>query len=85
MASNEKPTVSTWTPQTILGLVVAGTGCLCLLAVVMCTMLGILLGIISPDSLGTAKGVGIGTGILGLAAIVGLVIKAALRRGISDG
>ena len=63
-------TTSPWTPRAINGLIVVVVGCLCLSVLVISTMLGVMSGRISPTALGTAQGLGIGGGIVGLASII---------------
>lgn len=67
--------------EDIKGLIVACTGCLCLVILVMGTMLGIIKGIISPEHLGSIKGIGVGGGLLGLGLIIYQVIKISFRGG----
>jgi hypothetical protein len=69
----------TWTPQDYIALLVASTGCLSLLILVLGIVLGILGGMIPVDQVGTIKSAGIGGGLIGLAAIIYQVINVALR------
>ncbi|OOG22982.1 hypothetical protein B1C78_13075 [Thioalkalivibrio denitrificans] len=61
-------------------LVVTGTGCLCLVILVLGTVLGVINGVISAELLGRVEGVGVGGGLLGLGVIIYRVIKASLER-----
>lgn len=67
-----------WTPTAINRLIVVSTGCLGLQALVLGVLMLISKGALSADLLGTTKGIGMGTGVLGLAALLVLVIRFGL-------
>jgi hypothetical protein len=46
--------------------------------------IGVVTGKISPALLGSVKGLGVGGGLVGLAAILYMVIRAALNPGAKD-
>jgi hypothetical protein len=69
---------SSWSPSDIQRLTTTCTGCSCLVILVGCISFGAITGKISPTLLGDFKGYTIGGGLLGLAMILFLVIRAAL-------
>ncbi len=77
---NENVIVNRWTAQDLLRLIIVTTMALCFLILVTGTLICVYCGKISPDLLGSIKGVGIGSGLLGFASIFYSVIKVALRR-----
>jgi len=46
--------------------------------------IGVVMGKISSDLLGSVKGIGIGGGLVGLAMVLYLVIRVALQPGAKD-
>ena len=46
--------------------------------------IGIVMGKISSDLLGSVKGIGVGGGLVGLAMVLYLVIRVALQPGAKD-
>jgi len=69
---------SVWSASDIQRLTTTCTGCSCLVLLVGCISVGAITGKISPQLLGDFKGYTIGGGLLGLAMILYLVIRAAL-------
>lgn len=70
-----------WTPAAINRLVTVATGCLCLPILLLGVLILISQNKLSAALLGTATGMGVGGGLLGLAAILALVIKSGLNGG----
>lgn len=70
-----------WNPSDINRLIAVATGCLCLPVLVGGVLLLISQGALSAELLGSATGVGVGGGVLGLAAIVAMVIRLGLSKG----
>ncbi len=70
-----------WTPSAINRFIVVSTAALGLQTLVLGVLMLIWKGALSADLLGTAKGAGIGSGILGVAALLVLVIKIGLSEG----
>ena len=66
------------------GLIVTCSGCLALVILVVGILFGIITGAIQPEHLGSVKGFGVGGGLLGLASIIGLVIKISLKGGSKE-
>lgn len=64
----------------LLKLLVVGTGCLCLLIVVVGVMLLIAMGKLDAQLLGQATTLGVGGGIVALAGIIFLTIRTGLGR-----
>jgi hypothetical protein len=46
--------------------------------------IGVVMGKISSDLLGSIKGIGVGGGLVGLAMVLYLVIRVALQPGVKD-
>ena len=72
---------SDWTADDFCKIITIVTACLCLAAVVIGAMAGVLMGIISPEALGRITAAGVGTGILGLAYISYKVISVCIGMG----
>lgn len=72
---------ASWSPSDINRLIAVVTGCLCLPVLVGGVLLLIAQGALSAELLGSATGVGVGGGVLGLAAIVAMVIRLGLSKG----
>lgn len=64
----------------LLKLLVVGTGCLCLLIVVVGVLVLIAMGKLDAQLLGQATSIGVGGGIVALAGIIFLTIRTGLRR-----
>lgn len=62
-------------------LIITCSSCLALLILVMGTLYGVITGAISPDHLGSVKGIGVGGGLLGFGSIIALVIKMSIGGG----
>jgi hypothetical protein len=69
---------SSWAPADIQRLMITCSGCSCLVILVCCISFGAITGKISPELLGNVKGVAVGGGLLGLAMILYMVIRASL-------
>jgi hypothetical protein len=67
-----------WAPADIQRLTITCSGCSCLVILVCCISFGAITGKISPQLLGNIKGVAVGGGLLGLAMILYMVIRASL-------
>ena len=67
-----------WSPRDIHKLLVVSTACCCLVILVGSICFGAVMGKISAELLGEVKGGTAGTGLLGLAVILYMVIKAGL-------
>lgn len=74
-----------WGPEQIIRLIVATTGCLCLLVLLVGTLLLLSRGAIDPAHIGSAKGIGVGSGLLGFGSVGYAYIRAALSGGKKDG
>ncbi len=70
-----------WTPRQVMVLMVIVTACLCLVVVVCGTMYLLATDVVKVEDIGAATSVGVGSGLVGLAAVVGWVIKVALAPG----
>jgi hypothetical protein len=70
-----------WESRDYAVLISVTSACLCLLILVGGVVLGALFGRISLDALGKIEGIGAGSGLLGLALILYLVIRRALQKG----
>ena len=62
-------------------LMAVGTACLCLVILVLGTMIGVMLGLVPVETIGTVEGAGVGGGLLGFAAVLLGVIKVAFGAG----
>lgn len=69
---------SKWSPSDIQRLMAVSSACSCMVILVGGVSVGVVMGKISADVLGSAKGIGVGGGLVGLAMVLYLVIKAAL-------
>ncbi|PYX61391.1 MAG: hypothetical protein DMG73_03775 [Acidobacteria bacterium] len=67
-----------WTPREVRQLMVCGTGCLCLVVLVLGTVIGVLDGRITPEILGKVSNGATGVGLLGLALILFWIIRLSL-------
>lgn len=70
-----------WKPEDIVVVMAASTGCLCLMVVVIGAVLGVLLGSVSVEALGSigTAGAATGLGVFGLLAF--WVIRLAIEKG----
>ncbi len=73
-----------WSPADIGKLTTVCSGCSCLVILVGSVSIGVVTNKISPELLGSVKGIGVGGGLVGLAAILYMVIRAALNPGAKD-
>lgn len=68
-----------WTPRDYTRLLVSSTACLCLLIVTGGGVIGVLIGIIPVEAIGSMRGLSIGGGFVALGLIAYQVIRIALR------
>ena len=69
------------TPREYAVLITIGTACLCLIILVLGTVLGVLNGSITVDTLGKVESAGVGGGLLGFGMILYRIIKISLAGG----
>ena len=62
-------------------LIITCSSCLALLILVMGTLLGVSKGAISPEHLGSIKGIGVGGGLLGLGSLIVYTIRVSIGGG----
>ena len=70
-------------PRDYAMLITTGSVCLCLVILVLGTVLGVLNGKFSPDTLGGVQTAGFGGGLLGFGFILYKIIKVSLAGGVS--
>jgi hypothetical protein len=73
-----------WSPADIGKLTTVCSGCSCMVILVGSVSIGVVTGKISSDLLGSVKGLGVGGGLVGLAMVLYLVIRAALKPDATD-
>ncbi len=73
-----------WSPADIGKLTTICSGCSCLVILVGSVSIGVVTGKISPELLGSVKGLGVGGGLVGLSGVLYLVIRSALNPGAKD-
>lgn len=66
---------NTWSTRSIIQVVIVGTGCICLMAIVLGCLILAVEGSLNANTMGAINAAGVGTGFLGLAKIVSDVIK----------
>jgi hypothetical protein len=80
MQASGKAPMSEWKPDDVRKMIVCGTGCVCLIALVTVVLIGAMLGKLSVDLLGSfSKGGAVGCGLLGVSLIIYRVIKVSLK------
>lgn len=70
---------SKWSPSDIQRVMAVSSACSCMVILVSGISIGVVIGKISPEVLGSAKGLGVGGGLVGLAMVLYLVIKTGLK------
>ena len=73
-----------WSPADIGKLTTVCSGCSCMVILVGSVSIGVVTGKISSDLLGSVKGLGVGGGLVGLAMVLYMVIRAALKPDAKD-
>ena len=68
-----------WSPSDIQRVMAVSSACSCMVILVGGVSIGVVIGKISPEVLGSAKGLGVGGGLVGLAMLLYLMIKTALN------
>jgi len=71
-----------WSPADIQKVMAVSSACSCMVILVGSVSIGVVMGKISSDLLGSVKGVG--GGLVGLAMVLYLVIRVALQPGAKD-
>ena len=85
IGSRDDSMAAEWNPQDYRNLIIAITGCLSLLILVIGIMICVYYDKLSPQILGSIQGVGIGGGLTGLALIILQSIKISVSEGIKSG
>lgn len=75
---------SKWSPAEVQKVMAVSSACSCMVILVGSVSIGVVMGKISAEVLGSAKGLGIGGGLVGLAMVLYLVIRVALRGGAKE-
>ena len=73
-----------WSPADIQRVMAVSSACSCMVILVGSVSIGVVMGKISSDLLGSIKGIGVGGGLVGLAMVLYLVIRVALQPGVKD-
>ena len=73
-----------WSPADIQRVMAVSSACSCMVILVGSVSIGVVMGKISSDLLGSVKGIGVGGGLVGLAMVLYLVIRVALQPGAKD-
>jgi hypothetical protein len=73
-----------WSPADIQKVMAVSSACSCMVILVGSVSIGVVMGKISSDLLGSVKGIGVGGGLVGLAMVLYLVIRVALKPGAKD-
>jgi hypothetical protein len=73
-----------WSPADIQKVMAVSSACSCMVILVGSVSIGVVMGKISSDLLGSVKGIGVGGGLVGLAMVLYLVIRVALQPGAKD-
>ncbi len=70
---------SKWSPSDIERVMAVSSACSCMVILVCVVSIGVVTGRISAEVLGSAKSIGVGGGLVGLAMVLYLVIRVALK------
>src|SRR6266704_3187853 len=73
-----------WSPADIQKVMAVSSACSCLGILVGSISIGVVTGRISSDLLGSVKGIGVGGGLVGLAMVLYMVIRVALKTDAKD-
>ncbi len=73
-----------WSPADIQKVMAVSSACSCLVILVGSISIGVVTGRISSDLLGSVKGIGVGGGLVGLAMVLYMVIRVALKTDAKD-
>src|SRR5260370_428319 len=73
-----------WSPADIQKVMAVSSACSCLVILVGSISIGVVTGRISSDLLGSVKGIGVGGGLVGLAMVLYMVIRVALKTDTKD-
>ena len=80
MAEAPPDQATLWKPSDFAQITAVVTGCLCLVILVAGIILLLATGTISAKDLGETTSIGVGSGLVGLAAVIAWVIKVALPK-----
>ena len=73
-----------WSPADIQKVMAVSSACSCMVILVGSVSIGIVTKKISAELLGSVTGIGVGGGLVGLAMVLYLVIRIALKPGATD-
>jgi hypothetical protein len=73
-----------WSPADIQKVMAVSSASSCMVILVGSVSIGVVTGRISPDLLGSVKGIGVGGGLVGLAMVLYMVIRVALKPDAKD-
>jgi hypothetical protein len=79
-----RPRAARFSPEDINRLLVVGTSCLCLVLLIGGTVWGVLARRLSPNSLGTISGAGVGGGLVAFLWILYKIVRVTLLPGTNQ-
>ena len=79
MVDNSQAATTRWTARDIQVLLVLVTACLCLVILVSGTLILLATGVIDAKDLGGLTSLGVGSGLVGMGAVIVWALKIALK------